>query len=170
MVDAFSKLIGYVLIVVASLCVVFNVIVKIDSDAENFLKDKTTDFVDECRTTGEIDPTNLRVYANTVYLIGDYDLKLEHKTKSSFSTNTSGGFITGYKTAGRDEIYEYMFPSSGDDNSYPMKNGDMLTISLVKKSGRVGDNFISFVFHHKDNNTVVVNYGGLVGYSADIHE
>lgn len=62
----------------------------------------------------------------------------------------------------QEEIFDYMYPTSGADRNYYMKSNDMLTISVKSTSTLLGGKYLR-AFTRLHEQPIVVNYSGLVG-------
>ena len=166
--DSFQRILAYLCLIFGLIIAVVLITIQSDKTIEDFVADETTDFIDECRTTGVIDPTNLRAYLTKVYKLGDFKVNLEHKTKTSFSQNGVSQSMTGYSSTGNEGIMSCIFTDSGDDNKYKMRNGDMIVATVTRESGGIGNRLLNFFVPHNETNEIVVQYSGLVGYSSAV--
>lgn len=166
--DSFQRILAYLTLIFGLIFAVVLITIQSDKTIEDFVADESTDFIDECRTTGIIDPVNLRIYLTKVYELGDFKVNLEHKTKTSFSQNGTTQSMTGYSSTGNEDIMSYIFTDVGDDNIYKMRNGDMIVVTVTRESGGIGNKLLNFFVPHSEQNKIVVQYSGLVGYSSAI--
>lgn len=117
---------GFVMVIVA----VFLLFASFDLDST--IKADTIKFHNSCASTGSIDPAKYYTYANNISKMGNYQIIITHDSENYYAEGNS--YKKDHLSYGTDEILSYMYPDSGENNTWKMKNGDMLTIKVVKKN------------------------------------
>ena len=84
--SSFGKIFSYIVSVfVLFIIIPYLFLSQLESTKETYIYSLTTDFADECMSTGQITPEKLEMYTQKVYGMGHYEVKMEHASKMAFS-------------------------------------------------------------------------------------
>lgn len=155
--DSFAKFFSILGLCALLILAVFTYRLRWEQSVENGLLDMTTEFVNECQTTGKIDPLNYEMLARKCGTLGNYSISMEYSSIRAIPQE-DGSYTREYLTYNEDDILSYMFNSSDTENfSFEMKTGDKLTVSIIKNSTLKQNIF------HLNNGIVFVRYSGVIG-------
>lgn len=127
---------------------------------DTLVTDKTTKFVNECQTTGQIDPDNLNAYLNKIYSLG-YDVEITHGSLRSYPSS-SGEYFNDYYDHTLNEILDEMYATT--EQPYVMKYGDELTIRVTRNQNTM-TLLLNWMFHSDLSGTEITRYSGKIGNS-----
>lgn len=147
--------------------------IKIDMDTQSYCNDAVHEFVDKSRSVGYISPNAYTEMMQKFGYTGNlYKITIMHQSQRSVpkadvdakgkETIKEDKFADAYNTYYEDEILEYMFPSSGSDREYELKNGDYLKVSFKLKEPTLGAKILG-MFTTGEYMTISGAYGGYVG-------
>ena len=160
--DTIGKLFTYILFVAGVILALVIFLTKFDTIIETNISDNVTNFVDECRTTGKIDAQNYNDFCRSVYRCGNYDIEMEYSSLTTYPDESESGYRQDYSTYNMDYILSQMFPNDTDANSFNMKNGDTLTVTVTKGSS-YATKIVEFFLKQNLGDTIVVKYSGNIG-------
>lgn len=161
-----GKLITYVVsIFVLFIIIPYLFLSQLDSTKETYIYSLTTDFADECMSTGQITPEKLEMYSQKVYGMGHYNIKIEHASKMAFSRE-NGDVELDYSKTGTEQILNQMYLDANEPIPYKMKTGDRIYVTVNKTSQSTSEKIMSFIGVHVTKQ-LIVNYGGTVGTTTN---
>lgn len=162
--EVYSKLVSYFIAAIAMFIVPIIIInVRLNASVQDYVQDKTVEFVDSCRATGYISPENYKLLNKKLGSFGAYQIKLTHEKLLSYADETQkGAYSDHYMYITNDEILEYMYPETGADRNYYMKQDDRIIVNVKSLNQTLGGKYL-FAFTGLTEQPIAVNYGGLVG-------
>lgn len=161
-----GKLITYVVsIFVLFIIIPYLSLSQLDSTKETYIYSLTTDFADECMSTGQITPEKLEMYSQKVYGMGHYNIKIEHASKMAFSRE-NGDVELDYSKTGTEQVLNQMYLDANEPAPYKMKTGDRIYVTVNKTSQSTSEKIMSFIGVHATKQ-LIVNYGGTVGTTTN---
>lgn len=157
-----SKLAGYILTILV-ICVIapYLVLSQMDVTKETYIYSQATEFVDTCRSTGQISPEEYEKYLQKIYSLGNYSIQLEHRSEKCYYRENGETEISSesyFMTQIADDIYKDPTAPA----PYKMKNGDRLIITVNKTDRSLSEAIMGF-FGIETYKELIVNYGGTVG-------
>ena len=166
--ETVSRMVAYLLVIVALLVMVMTYFARFDTIIDNNVYDKAVKFVNECQTTGVIGSDNYLIFTRAVGELGSYTITLEYDSMTAYPDLNDDGSIrsetstTDYFIYSNDEIIATMYPASGYVTDFEMKNGDMLTCVITRKPSTV-TRLIGYIFRFAPQETQVCRYTGTIG-------
>lgn len=147
--------------------------IKIDMDTQSYCNDAVHEFVDKSRSVGYISPNAYTEMMQKFGYTGNlYEITIMHQSqyyapeadidahgKESIHENE---LMNAFNTYYEDEILGYIFPTSGTDRDYELKNGDYLKVSFKLKEPTLGAKILG-MFTTGEYMTISGAYGGYVG-------
>ncbi len=143
---------------------------KQDTVRQSYIDNAVVEFVDNAKVAGKITP---QAYEKLCYDIDTAHLLCEIKITHSSAYTVPTDVIdpdTGYHEVAtyrvdytKDEILSVMYPSSGDDKDYQMKNGDYLSVEVMNISPTLGTRLTRLFQTRSSDVTLFASYGGYVG-------
>lgn len=174
MSETLSKVISYLVFVFVLIAIVVMFLGKVDSSMEAYVKNETVEFVDECRTTGYINPDNYENYVQLISKLGSYRVKISHGAKKAYAlydgNSFTGKYTEEYVYTNLDQILQYMYPdtTSGVGKvNYEMHNGDELTVTVTRAKGIFSNTFAWLAGSSTGTDTTIITYSGKIGNSPD---
>ena len=162
MSDILGKIFSYILMTFALFIAVMSLLSGIDRVMDSYIMNKTTSFVDVCRTTGRIDPNNYEMFCDSVYRIGKYDIEICHRKRIALWVD--GKSEVTYKDFYDEEILSKMYEESETENfPYILNNGDHIKVTIRKENNGFSGGFYDFFLNNSNQSTLLVNYSGVVG-------
>lgn len=156
----FMYFIGVIMITLVPLMIITT---KIDGIVATQVRNATTEFVDSGRKAGYISPKTLSNFLDAITITGNvYEVKIEHKTQSAYPSDNGQGFYYVYTMYDKEDILNYIFPTTGDNRDYVMKNGDLLKVSVKCLNSTLGNSLYS-TFIGTEFNSINYSYGGYIG-------
>lgn len=162
--DSVGRVMSYIVVALGIVLAVMLFMMRIDETKDGYVKNEVTNFVDVCRTTGEISPNNYRDLYSTVYGLDDYTISMQVDRRVVYP-NDDGTTRTEWRTIKGDTILDEMYGTgSSDQESYNMKAGDMLTVSITRNSASTSSRMLTwFTQGRGDVGMIIVKYSGTVG-------
>lgn len=168
MVESVSKIWDYILFVIAFIIAIVTFVTQFDNTLEVNISDLTTEFVDECRTTGYISASNYQKFTKDIYAAGNYTIEFEYNAFISYPDDDSPtGYTDGYYTYNTEDVENALFPASGETKNLKLKNKDSLTVTVKRQGKTMSSNLWSFLLGSGRSGQIVVNYSGTVGNSNE---
>ncbi len=143
---------------------------KQDTVRQNYIDNAVVEFVDNARSSGKITP---EAYENLCYTIDTAhmlcEIKITHSSAYTVPTEVIDPDTGYYETATyrmdftKEEILEVLYPSSGDNTDYQMKNGDYISVEVKNVSPTLASRMFSFFQNNPADATLFSSYGGYVG-------
>jgi len=145
MPEVYSKFISFlVLIFVAIVAPLMLVSIKMEKTVENIVNSKAQKFVSECQVTGYIDPGELQRFYSSVQGLGRYDISLTYSSKTAYPDD--GKYKDVYVDYNMQNITSVMYPETGEDQEFIMKNGDRLSIKIKGHAFDAAAGYSSLIF------------------------
>lgn len=162
--DSVGKIISYIVFSLSLVLAIMLFLMRIDETKDLYVKNEATNFVDICRTTGEISPSVYRDMYSDIYALGDYNISIQVNRKVVYPNN-DGTVRTEWKVVTGEIILNEMYGTgAATQNSYDMNAGDMITVSITRNSASVSSKMLTwFTQSEGDAGMIVVKYSGTVG-------
>ena len=143
---------------------------KQDTVRQSYIDNAVVEFVNNAKVAGKITP---EAYEKLCYDIDTAHLLCEINITHSSAYTVPTDVIdpdTGYHETvtyrmdyTRDEILPILFPDTGDNQDYRMKNGDYISVEVKNLTPTLGTR-LSRLFQTKSSDvTIFTSYGGYVG-------
>ncbi|WP_026659211.1 hypothetical protein [Butyrivibrio sp. AC2005] len=143
---------------------------KQDTIRQSYIDNAVVEFVDKSKVAGKITP---EAYEKLCYDVDTAHLLCEINITHSSAYTVPTEVIdpdTGYHEIAtyrvdytKEEILNVLYPASGDNRDYRMKNGDYLSVEVKNISPTLGTR-LSRLFQTKSSDiTLFTSYGGYVG-------
>lgn len=169
--DILSKIVGAVLgCIVLFIAPVMLIAQKQDSIAQNYINNAVVEFVDNAKTSGKITP---EAYEELCYDIDMAhmlcEIKITHSSAYTVPTDVYDSVTGYYETATyrydyiKDDILAVMFPNTGANQDYKMKNGDYIKVEVVNSTPTFGTRMVRMFNRSNPDVTLFTSYGGYVG-------
>ncbi|ADL36403.1 hypothetical protein bpr_IV038 (plasmid) [Butyrivibrio proteoclasticus B316] len=163
----FAAFLGCILMFIVPIMLIAQ---KQDTIRQSYIDNAVVEFVDNAKVAGKITP---QAYEKLCYDIDTAHLLCEIKITHSSAYTVPTEVVdpaTGYHEVAtyrvdytKEEILSVMYPSSGPDQDYRMKNGDYISVEVKNISPTLGTR-LSRVFQTKSSDiTLFTSYGGYVG-------
>lgn len=166
MPETLSKMWAYFILVVMMMVGISMYMIRFETTRENEVADQTAKFVNECQTTGYIDPVNYSTFAHKIYAMGNYEIEIEHSAIRCNPTGVAGEYTRDYYSHSTQEILDEMFPGAAyDDVRYDMNEGDILTVTVTKNTSKKLD-ILEVLTGKKMTGRVSTRYSGMIGHSV----
>ena len=164
MEESVSKILSYIVFTLSIVAGVMLLLMRVDNTRDTAVRNFTTSFVDECRTTGQITPDNYKELYTTIYKLGDYTITLEHEQKVTYP-NPDGTIRTEWTTVNSNDILTAMYGAGiSDQLDYSMDTGDRFTVTVKRNSASISSKMLTwFTGGVTDQGTIIVKYSGTVG-------
>lgn len=164
--SSFGKIFSYIVSVfVLFIIIPYLFLSQLESTKETYIYSLTTDFADECMSTGQITPEKLEMYTQKVYGMGHYEVKMEHASKMAFSRD-NGEVELDYLSTGTEMILNDMYLDVNDPVPYKMKTGDRIYVTVTKTGQSTSEKIMDFIGVNVTKQ-LIVNYGGTVGTTTN---
>ncbi len=141
---------------------------KQDVLAQEYIDNAVVEFVDNARATGKITP---RAYEKLCNSVDSAHMLCEiHITHSAAYTVPSdirpdGSWDTEVYRYDyiKEDILEKMYPPTGDDVDYQLKNGDYLKVEVQNVTPTLGIKMLRLFTTKPNDTSLYTSYGGYVG-------
>lgn len=163
-----SKMWAYMALILFLILSVFIFVMQFDRTIENAILEETMEFVNECQVTGKISPSNYNAFCKNVYSFGHFTINMEYKNALLFPVDGGSDTEVYYTGLGNQEILDNMFSTGGDPVPFKMKNGDQITVTVVR-NGSATVNFMRAMFNTDLADTILVKYTGTVGNNNNFY-
>ena len=143
---------------------------KQDSIAQNYIDNAVVKFVDNAKTAGKITPQAYEELCNGVDMAHMLcEIKITHSSAYTVPTDVLDPETGYYETATyrndfiKEEILSVMYPDTGDNQDYRMKNGDYLKVEVINVTPTLGSRMVRMFTTKNPDVTLMTTYGGYVG-------
>lgn len=143
---------------------------KQDSIAQNYIDNAVVEFVDNAKTAGKITPQAYEKLCNGVDMAHMLcEIKITHSSAYTVPTDVLDPATGYYETATyrndfiKEEILAVMYPDTGDNQDYRMKNGDYLKVEVINVTPTLGSRMVRMFTTKNPDVTLMATYGGYVG-------
>lgn len=164
--DSFGRVVAIVCGVLALFFLPLLIIgLKSDNTAQALIDNEVVEFVDNARATAKITPEAYENLCKKIDSIQPFcEIQITHSEKCSVADET-GEIVTYYDDTGKMDILDYMYPETGENRYYEMKNGDFLNVTVYNVKPTLGTKIYRFIMPlYAPNNTVLyTTYSGYVG-------
>lgn len=136
------------------------------SNVNTVIKGKTTEFVQICSSTGKIDADNYLEFCNSIYKLGNYDIKISYEEQKDFYNNDE--WRRENITVSEDEILSKMFPENKKKQyNYNLTKNGHFTVSVVQRTPNMAQQLFNGLFvSNTGENDLIVRYGEDVGHTG----
>ena len=102
---------------------------KLDQNTQTYCSNAAEEFIDDASAAGYISPNSYQTMMNRISNTGNiYDVNIIHQSSmlapmvDDAGAVQVGNYVTTYNTYRKDEILQYMFPSTGIEyKNYPLQ-------------------------------------------------
>lgn len=143
---------------------------KQDTISQNYIDTAVVEFVDNARAAGKITP---RAYETLCQKVDSAHMLCEIRIVHSSAYTVPTEIIdvdTGYYETEtyrydsiKEDILNKMYPDTGDNVDYQMKNGDYLKVEVENITPTIGVKLSRFFTLSRPDNSILCVYGGYVG-------
>ena len=143
---------------------------KQDTVSQSYIDNAVVEFVDNARAAGKITPEAYEKLCNqvdTAHMI--CEIRITHSSAYTVPTNFVDPATGWRKTAtyrydyNKDEILNVIYPASGANRDYQMKNGDYLKVEVQNTTPTLGSKMFRLFQNKSSDTTLFTSYGGYVG-------
>lgn len=132
-------------------------------DVSQGMADKAVEtFVDNAKATGKISPNEYLALCNDIDKTG-LQCQIELNVSKKFTRPEGTGYETYSELYNKDEIVKEMFPPSGENKYYPLKQGDYIEVRVRNTAPSLGVKIANMLYFHDIIPVVYSDYGGYVG-------
>ncbi len=163
----FSAFFGLIIMFIVPVMIIAQ---KQDTLRQSYIDNAVVEFVDNARSSGKITP---QAYENLCYKIDTAhllcDINITHSSAYTVPTEVYDPDTGYYEVATyrvdftKEEILDVIYPLSGDNCDYQMKNGDYLSVDVKNISPTLGSRMYRFFQNKSSDITLFTTYGGYVG-------
>lgn len=143
---------------------------RMDNTSQVYCEDAVHEFVDSARQSGYVSPNKYMQMVETMNNTGNiYEVSIYIESYNAIpqtdkDDNTiQNKYESSYKAYHTDEILDYMFPDTGENQNWYLKNGDFIQVSYEIKNNTIASQLIGFLTTHHNLKTIFGNYSGYVG-------
>lgn len=165
MTEYFSKFIAIICgIFITFILPSFFLITHKEAIAKDYIKAKSVEFIDKGRVLGKIDEDSISEYLSSVYSLGEYDIEIDHYSKKAYPKyNEDFSSFFGYTYESTLYTLDEILDKVADENEYPMKNGDFLTVRVTINPSKLYSSKLKDMLGLSEvNKKTIVEYGAEV--------
>lgn len=170
MSESFGRIVAIVMGVLIMFYLPLLVIgLKADNTTQAQIDNAVVEFVDNARATGRISPEAYEHLCAKIDMVQPFcEIEITHSGQFSILNEIGETEISYYDTAKLD-ILDYMYPPTGENRYYEMKNGDFLNVTVYNTKATLGTKIYRFIMPmYAPNETVIyTTYSGYVGNYAE---
>lgn len=168
MEDAFGKVIA----IVAGVFVLFFlpitvVALKMDNTSQAYIDDAVVEFVDNARATAIITDSAYEELCRRIDAVQS-NCTVEIKHSSKYVVLDGHDLVTLYYDYHKPDILKVIYPSSGQNRKYEMKNGDFISVTVYNNSPTLATQLYRMVMpgYNASGVSIYTTYSGYVGNNA----
>lgn len=138
---------------------------KQDTQKQTYIDDAVTEFVDNVRATGKIAPAEYEQMVERVFMAeSPCTIEIFHGAKYvTVDTINPGKYVTGSDYFNKQEILDVMYPDNNTKNTYEMKNGDYIKVTVTNDEPTLGVSLLRVLLPSTGTQAIFTSYGGFIG-------
>lgn len=142
---------------------------KKDNTSQAYIDNAVVEFVDNARATGQITDEAYEKMCSKIDAIQPFcDVQISHSSKYAVGDG-NGGYEVCYFDYQKQDILDTIYTSSGENETYYLKNGDFLQVTVVNTQPTLATKLYRLILprYNPNNVTLYTCYSGYVGNNPE---